>query len=174
MKVQNANENTARLNVIFFNYTFFTSALTSNTLACRFLACIYECVGVGSKDQKERDSLNAFLVRMNNKPAEEKKKSSWKIKYGKNSAYLIRLEIFWHETVVLFLQGFRTKKKTKGTFTLEKLSAREKETESAKTFGTFCMTFNENENFSSEQLSSKFLLDTKTEQKQQQKLPKVN
>lgn len=85
----------------------------------------YECGGVGSKDQIERDSLNAFLVRINNKPAEEKKKSSWKIKYGKNSAYLIRLEIFWHETVVLFLQGFRTKK-TKGTFTLEKLSAREK------------------------------------------------
>lgn len=110
LKVQNANENTARLNVIFFNYTFFTSALTSNTLACRFLACIYECGGVDSKDQKERDSLNAFLVRMNKKPAEEKKKSSWKIKYGKNSAYLIRLEIFWHETVVLFLQGFRTKK----------------------------------------------------------------
>lgn len=106
---------------------------------------------------------------MNNKPAEEKKKSSWKIKYGKNSAYLIRLEIFWHETVVLFLQGFRTKK-TKGTFTLEEFWAREKEIESAKTFGTFCMTFNENENFSSEQLSSEFLLN---EQKQSENSNKI-
>lgn len=131
----------------------------------------YECGGVGSKDQIERDSLNAFLVRINNKPAKEKKKSSWKIKYGKNSAYLIRLEIFWHETVVLFLQGFRTKKNERYFHVGKTFSQRKK---SAKTFGTFCMTFNENENFSSEQLSSKFLLDTKTERKQQQKLPKVN
>lgn len=98
--------------------------------------------------RKQRDSLNAPLVKITTNRKERKREGEKillkKIKYGKNSAYLIRLEIFWHETVVLILQGFV---KTKSTFTLEIFSS-EKSDAAAKTFGTFCMTFNENEIFS--------------------------